>query len=129
MPAWFPSHDTNSTPSVVPPPAQGLSGALWIVVMADQVTPLSDDFIIRMLPVVPTFRYSWHTAYIVPPPSMATEGSPTNIPVLLGIETFLLQVRPPSVEIENAHTRSARESIQPAITSPPGPAAIATSLW
>src|SRR4029077_3657486 len=98
-----------------------------MVRMADQVTPLSDDVISRMFPVVPTFRYSWQMAYIVPPPSMATAGSPTNMPVALGIDTFLLQVRRRLVENENAQTRVERSSIQPVITSPPGPAAIATS--
>src|SRR4029077_7429960 len=98
-----------------------------MVRMADQVTPLSDDVISRMFPVVPTFRYSWQIAYIVPPPSMATAGSPTNMPVALGIETFLLQVTPPLVENENAHTRVERSSIQPAMARPPGPAASATS--
>src|SRR5256885_16818744 len=100
MPAALPSHDTNSVPSAVPRAAQGLPGALWMVWIADQVTPRSFDFIMRMFPVTPTFKYSWHTAYIVPPPSMATAGSPTNMPVLFGIETFLLQVRPPSVDDE-----------------------------
>ncbi len=83
----------------------------------------------RMFPVVPTFRYSWQTAYIVPPPSIATAGSPTNMPVALGIETLRLQVMPPLVENENAHTRVERSSIQPASASPPGPVASATSLW
>src|SRR6476620_1731 len=111
MPPGLPSHETNTTPSVTPPPAHGLSGALWIVRMADHVTPLSVDVIIRMFPVVVDplmVRYSWQTAYIVPPPSMATDVSPTNIPVLVGIDTFLLQVLPPSVENENAQTRVER---------------------
>src|SRR6266545_5277197 len=128
IPPGFPSHDTNTVPSVVPPPAHGLSGALPMVRIADQVTPLSVDVIIRMFPVVPVFRYSWHTAYIVPPPSIATAGSPTNIPLMLGMETFLLHVMPPLVVNENAHTRVERSSIQPAIASPPGPVASATSL-
>ncbi len=81
-----------------------------------------------MFPVVPTLRYSWQTAYIVPPPSIATAGSPTNMPVALGIETFRLQLTPPLVENENAHTRVERSSIQPAIARPPGPVASATSL-
>src|SRR5262245_42349179 len=115
MPAALPSHDTNTVPSVTPPPAHGLSGAAWMVRMADHVTPLSVDVIKRMFPVVPTFRYSWQTAYIVPPASIATAGSPTNMPVALGIETFLLQLTPPLVENENAHTRVERSSIQPAI--------------
>src|SRR4029079_570981 len=121
MPPGLPSHDTNTVPSAVAPPAQGLAGALPIVRMADQVTPLSLDVIIRMFPVFPTSRYSWQTAYIVPPPSMATVGSPTNMPGLFGIETFLLQVWPPWVVNENAHTRVERSSIQPAIASPFGP--------
>src|ERR1041384_648028 len=130
MPAALPSQDTKTTPSMVPPPAQGLSGALCTVRIADQVAPLSVEVIMRMLPVPAfTLMYSWHTAYMVPPPSMATEGSPTNWPVLFGIWAFLLQVLPPSVDDENAHTRVARSSIQPASTSPlpAGPAASATS--
>src|SRR3954467_11264294 len=128
MPPGLPSHDTNTVPSVVVlPPAHGLSGALPMVRMADQVTPLSVDVIMRMFPVLPTSRYSWQTAYIVPPPSIATAGSPTNMPVALGIETLWLHVMPPLVENENAHTRVARSSIQPASTRPPGPAAIVTS--
>src|SRR4051794_34032550 len=129
MPAALPSHETNTTPSAVPPWAHGLSGALWMVRMGGPGTPLSDEVIIRMLPVVPTFRYSWQTAYSVPPPSMAAAGSPTNIPVALGIETFLPQVTPPSVETENAHVRAPRESPQPASRRPPGPAARVTSAW
>src|SRR6266700_2169275 len=131
MPAGLPSQDTKTTPSMVPPPAHGLSGALCTVRIADQVTPLSVEVIMRMLPVVPTFRYSWHTAYNVPPPSMATDGSPTNMPVLFGIETLRLQVLPPSVDEENAHTRVERSSIQPASARPlpAGPAASATSDW
>ena len=113
----------------MPPPAHGLSGAAWMVRIADQVTPLSVDVIMRMFPVVPTFRYSWQTAYIVPPPSIATAGSPTNMPVALGIETLRLQVTPPLVENENAHTRVERSSIQPASARPPGPVASATSVW
>src|SRR6478736_303247 len=66
---------------------------------------------------------------MVPPPSIATAGSPTNCPVALGIDTFLPKVAPPSVETANAHTREARASIQPATTSPLGPVAIVTSLW
>ena len=104
MPAGLPSHDTNSVRRRCRRPprvCRARSGWCWI---ADQVTPSSVDVIMRMLPVTPTFRYSWHTAYIVPPPSIATAGSPTNMPVLFGIETFLLQVRPPSVdERERAH--------------------------
>src|SRR5262249_26831733 len=123
IPAALPSHDTNTTPSVVPPPAHGLSGALWTVRMADQGAPLSVEVIMRMLPVTPTFKYSWQTAYSVPPPSMATDGSPTNMPVALGMDTLRLQVRPPSVEDEKAQTRVLRESIQPASTRPAGPAA------
>src|SRR5688572_20413292 len=118
MPAWFPSHDTNTVPPAEPPPAHGLSGAAWMVRIADQVTPLSAEVIMRMFPVVPTSRYSWHTAYIVPPPSIATAGSPTNSPLALGIETFLLHVMPPLVENENAHTRVERSSIQPASARP-----------
>src|SRR5436190_4037250 len=130
MPPGLPSHDTNTTPSVAPPPPHGLSGALWMVRIADQVTPLSDDVIIRMFPLVPAeFRYSWQMAYMVPPPSIATEGSPTNTPVLFGIETFLLHVIPPLVENENAHTRVERSSIQPASARPLGPVASATSAW
>ena len=121
MPPGLPSHDTNTMPSATPPPAHGLSGALPIVRIADQVAPLSVDVIMRMFPVLPTFRYSWQTAYIVPPPSIATAGSPTNMPVLFGIETFLLQVMPPLVENENAHTRVERSSIQPASARPFGP--------
>src|SRR3954453_2358444 len=128
MPPGLPSHDTNTTPSATPPPAHGLSGALPIVRTADQVAPLSVDVIIRMFPVLPTSRYSWHTAYIVPAPSIATAGSPTNIPVLFGIETFLLQVWPPLVVNENAHTRVDRSSIQPASARPFGPVASATSV-
>src|SRR6185436_14839235 len=97
MPPGLPSHDTNTVPSVTPPPAQGLSGALPMVRIADQVTPLSVDVIMRMFPVEPTFRYSWQTAYIVPPASTATAGSPTNMPVAFGIETLRLQVMPPLV--------------------------------
>src|SRR3569832_1514782 len=101
MPPGLPSHDTNTVPSSVPPAAHGLSGALWIVAMADQVTPRSEEVIMRMLPAEPSdFVYSWQTAYMVPPPSMATAGSPTNTPVMLGVETFLLHVSPPSVENE-----------------------------
>src|SRR4051812_1121384 len=129
MPPGLPSHDTNTTPSATPPPAHGLSGALPIVRTADQVAPLSVDVIMRMFPVLPTSRYSWHTAYIVPAPSIATAGSPTNIPVLFGIETFLLQVWPPFVVNEKAQTRVERSSIQPASASPFGPVASVTSAW
>src|SRR3954470_20490712 len=129
MPPGLPSHDTNTTPSATPPPAHGLSGALPIVRTADQVAPLSVDVIMRMFPVLPTSRYSWQTAYIVPAPSIATAGSPTNIPVLFGIETFLLQVWPPLVVNENAQTRVERSSIQPASASPFGPVASVTSAW
>ena len=108
MPPGLPSHDTNTVPSVTPPPAHGLSGALRIVRIADQVTPLSVEVIIRMFPVVPTLRYCWQTAYIVPPPSIATAGSPTNMPVALGIETFRLQVDAAvGGERERAHARRA----------------------
>src|SRR6185295_8481943 len=130
MPPGLPSHDTNTVPSVMPPPAHGLSGALPMVRIADQVAPLSVDVIIRMFPVVVLplmVRYSWQTAYIVPPESIATAGSPTNMPVLFGIETFLLQVIPPLVVNEKAQTRVERSSIQPAIASPFGPVARATS--
>src|SRR5262245_6579706 len=111
IPAAFPSHDTNTTPSVVPPAAHRLSGAPWMVRTADQVTPLSDEVISRMFPVFPTSRYSWQSAYIVPPPSMATAGSPTNMPLTLGMETLRLQVAPPSVVNEKAQTRVDRSSI------------------
>ena len=93
MPPGLPSHETNTVPSAMPPPPQGLSGALPIVRTADQVTPLSVDVIMRMFPVPAlTSRYSWQMAYIVPPPSIATAGSPTKLPDTFGIETFLLQV-------------------------------------
>src|SRR4029453_10456920 len=101
MPPGLPSHDTNTVPSVMPPPAQGLSGAPPMVRIPDQVTPLSVEVIIRMFPVVPTFRYSWQTAYIVPPLSIATAGSPTNMPVALGIERLGLQLPPPLGGREN----------------------------
>src|ERR1043165_3713357 len=128
MPPGLPSHDTKSMPASVPPAAQGLSGALWIEVMADQVCPLSLDNIIRIAPEVPTgIMYCWQTAYIVPPPSMATAGSPTKFDTL-GMETFLLQVRPPSVVNEYAQTRFERSSIQPASARPFGPVARATSV-
>ena len=48
MPPGLPSHETNTVPSVMPPPAHGLSGALPMVRIADQVVPLSVDVIIRM---------------------------------------------------------------------------------
>src|SRR3954465_14878179 len=103
MPPGLPSQDTNTVPSVVMlPPAHGLSGALPIVRMADQVTPLSVDVIMRMFPGGPTFRSSWRQGDSRPPASMATAGSPTNIPVAFGIETLRLQVIPPLVENEKA---------------------------
>src|SRR5262245_24662415 len=101
MPPGLPSHDTNTVPSWTPPAAQGLSGALWIERMADQVAPLSLEVIRRMLPVLPALMYCWHTAYRVPPPSMATAGSPTKL-FVLGIDSFGLQVLPPSLENEKA---------------------------
>src|SRR5688500_996572 len=91
--------------------------------ISDHVSPLSREVIMRML----FAPYCWQIAYIVPPPSIATAGSPTKLE-MFGIETFSLQVSPPSLENENAHTRSARSSIQPASTTPSGPAAIATSV-
>src|SRR4029079_5328101 len=103
MPPGLPSHETNTVPSAIPPPPQGLSGALPMVRTADQVTPLSVDVIMRMFPVLPTSRYSWQMAYIVPAPSIATAGSSTNIPLTFGIETFLLQVLPPLAVNENPH--------------------------
>ena len=63
MPPGLPNHETNTTPSSVPPWIQGLSGALWIMRTSDQVAPLSVEVISLMLPEVPLLlRYCWHTA-------------------------------------------------------------------
>src|SRR6185503_20267819 len=111
IPAACPSHDTNTSPPLTPPPAHGLSGALWMARFSDQVAPLSAEVIKRIC----SSPYSWQTAYKVPPPSTATAGSPMKLPVVSAIETFSLQVTPLSVVTENAHTRSPRSSIQPAM--------------